>query len=158
MWLKLTLYVYCITLSSQKVLKICTCPLCYRWENWGLEGYFWWSLKQCWRWKSIQIIVPENKQWIFSSGKREEKGCFLKGSGRIYRYKIKTIIKYESSWERLGAGEGDNRGWDGWMASLTRWTWVWVNSGSWWWTGRPGVLWFMRSQRVRHDWTIELNW
>ena len=47
---------------------------------------------------------------------------------------------------------------DGWMASLTRWTWVWVNSGSWWWTGRPGVLWFMGSQRVRHDWATELNW
>ena len=58
----------------------------------------------------------------------------------------------------IGAGgEGDNRGWDGWMASLTRWTWVWVNSGSWWWTGRPGVLRFMGSQRVRHDWVTELN-
>ena len=52
--------------------------------------------------------------------------------------------------------EGDNRGWDGWMASPTRWTWVWVNSGSWWWTGRPGVLWFMGSQRVGHDWATEL--
>ena len=62
-------------------------------------------------------------------------------------------------WEGLGAGaEGDKRGWDGWMASLTRWTWVWVNSGSWWWTGRPGVLQFMGSQRVRHDWANELNW
>ena len=62
-------------------------------------------------------------------------------------------------WEGLGAGgEGDNRGWDGWMASLTRWTWVWVNSGSWWWTGRPGVLRFMGSQRVGHIWVIELNW
>ena len=47
---------------------------------------------------------------------------------------------------------------DGWMASLIRWTWVWVNSGSWWWTGRPGVLWFMGLQRVRHDWVTELNW
>ena len=62
-------------------------------------------------------------------------------------------------WEGLGAGgEGDARGWDGWMASLTRWTWVWVNSGSLWWTGRPGVLRFMGSQRVGHDWTTELNW
>ena len=51
------------------------------------------------------------------------------------------------------------RGWlDGWMASLTRWTWVWVNSGRWWWTGRPGVLRFMGSQTVRHDWVTELNW
>ena len=58
-------------------------------------------------------------------------------------------------WEGLGGGgEGDDRGWDGWMASLTRWTWIWVNSRSWWWTGRPGVLWFMGSQRVGHDWGL----
>ena len=62
-------------------------------------------------------------------------------------------------WEGLGAGgEGDGRGWDGWIASVTRWMWVWVNSGSWLWTGRPGVLWFMGSQRVGHDWAPELNW
>ena len=61
-------------------------------------------------------------------------------------------------WEGLEAGgEGDDRGWDGWMASLTQWTWVWMNSGSWWWTG-PGVLRFMGSQRVGHDWATELNW
>ena len=54
--------------------------------------------------------------------------------------------------------KGITRGWDGWMASLTRWIWVWVNSGSWWWTGRPSVLRFMASQRVRHDWATELNW
>jgi len=62
-------------------------------------------------------------------------------------------------WEGMGAGgEGDDRGWDGWMTSLTRWTWVSVNSGSWWWTGRPGVLRFMRSPSVGHDWVTELNW
>ena len=54
-------------------------------------------------------------------------------------------------------GRGDDREWDGWMTSPTRWTWVWVNSGSWWWTGRPGVLRFMGSQRVGHDWPTELN-
>ena len=48
--------------------------------------------------------------------------------------------------------------WDGWMASPTQWTWVWVSSGSWWWTGKPGVLQFMGSQRVGHDWATELNW
>ena len=59
----------------------------------------------------------------------------------------------------MGAGgEEDIRGWDGWMASPTQWTWVWVDSRSWWWTGRPGVLWFMGSQRVRHDWATELKW
>ena len=62
-------------------------------------------------------------------------------------------------WEGLGAGgEGDNRGWDGWMASPTQRAWVWVKSGSLWWTGRPGVLRFMGLQRVGHDWATELNW
>ena len=62
-------------------------------------------------------------------------------------------------WEGLGAGgEGNDRGWDGWMASWTRWTWVWVNSGRWWWTGRPDMLRFMGLERVGHDWVTELNW
>ena len=62
-------------------------------------------------------------------------------------------------WERLKVGgEGDNRGWDGWMVSPTQWTRVWVNSGSWWWTGRPGVLQSMGSQRVRYHWATELNY
>ena len=56
-----------------------------------------------------------------------------------------------------GGRRRDNRGWDGWMASPTQWTWVWVNPGSWWWTGRPGMLQSMGPQRVREDWT-ELNW
>ena len=68
-------------------------------------------------------------------------------------------LKRPWCWERLRAGgEGDDRGWDGWMASLTQWTWVWVNSRSWWWTGKPGVLRFMGSQRVRRDWETEVNW
>ena len=70
-----------------------------------------------------------------------------------------THLKRSWCWERLRAGgEGDNRGWESQMASLTQWTWVWVNSGSWWWTGRHGVVWFMRSQRVGYDWVTELNW
>ena len=62
-------------------------------------------------------------------------------------------------WESLKAGgEGDNRGWDGWLASPTYWTWVWINSRSWWWTGWPGILQSMGSQKVGHDWVTELNW
>ena len=62
-------------------------------------------------------------------------------------------------WEGLGATEeGDDRGWDDWMALPTQWKWVWVDSGSWWWTGRPGVLLFMGLQRVGHDWVTKLNW
>ena len=70
-----------------------------------------------------------------------------------------THLKRPWCWERLRAGgEGDNRGWDGWMASLTQWTWVWVNYRSWWWTGRPGVLRFTGLQTIGHDWATELNW
>ena len=69
-----------------------------------------------------------------------------------------TYWKRPWCWEGLGAGEGDDRGWDGWMALPTRWARVWVNSGNWWWTGKPGMLRFMGSQRVRHNWATELNW
>ena len=70
-----------------------------------------------------------------------------------------THLKRLWCWERLKAGgEGDNKGWDGWMASPTHWIWVWASSGSWWWTGKPGVLQSMGLQRVRNDWATELNW
>ena len=62
-------------------------------------------------------------------------------------------------WERLKVGgEGEDSRWDGWMASLTQWTWVWASSGSWWWTGRPGVLQSMGLRRIRHNWATELKW
>ena len=62
-------------------------------------------------------------------------------------------------WERSrAAGEGDDRGWDGWRASLTQWTWAWASSGSWWRTGKPGMLQSMASLRVGYDWVTELNW
>ena len=70
-----------------------------------------------------------------------------------------THLKRPWCWEGLGAGgEGDDRRWGGWMASPTLWTWVWVNFESWWWTGRPGMLRFMGSQRVGHEWVTELSW
>ena len=69
-----------------------------------------------------------------------------------------THLKRPQCWEKLRAGgEEDDRGWDGWMASPTQWTWFWVNFGSWWWTERPGVLRSMGSQRVGQDWA-KLNW
>ena len=69
-----------------------------------------------------------------------------------------THLKRHWCWERLKAGgKGDNRGWDSWMASPTQWTWIWVSSRSWRWTGRPGMLWFTGSQRAGHDWATELT-
>ena len=93
-----------------------------------------------------------NIQWI--------NWCWSWNSNTLATWcKELTHLQRPWCWERLKVGgEGDNRGWDGWMASPTQWTWVWVNSGSWWRTGRPGVLQSTGLQRVRHDWGSELNW
>ena len=112
-----------------------------------------WESLDC---KEIQPVHSKGDQsWVFI-GRTDAKAETLV----LWPPDAKSwLIGKDWCWERLGAGgKGDNRGWDGWMASPTRWTWVWVNSGNWWWTGKPGVLWFMGSQRVGHDWATELNW
>ena len=88
------------------------------------------------------------------------EGLMLKLKLQYFGHLMWRVDSLEKTWcwEGLGAGgEGDDKGWDGWMASPAWWTWVWVNSGSWWLTGRPGVLRFMGSQRVGHDWATELT-
>ena len=113
------------------------------WESLGLQGD---PTSPFWRRSALGFLWRE---WCWS----------WNSSALATSCEELTHLKRLWCWEGLGAGgEGDDRGWDGWMASRTRWTWVWVNSRSWWWTGRPGVLWFMGSQRVRHDWATELNW
>ena len=89
-------------------------------------------------------------------------GLMLKLKLQYFGHLMQRTDSFEGpwcwEWLKVG-GEGDDRGWDGWMASLTRWTWVWASSGSWWWTGKPGVLQFIGSQSWTwlRDWT-ELNW
>ena len=106
--------------------------------------------------KAIKPVNPKgNQPWTFigRTDAEAETPIFWLPHAKSWHWKRPWC------WEGLGAGgEGDNQGWDGWMASLTRWMWVWVNSGRWWWTGRPGVLWFMGLQRIGHDWATELNW
>ena len=88
------------------------------------------------------------------------EGLMLKLKLQYFGHLMRRADSFEKTLMLGGIGgrrKRDDRGWDGWMASLTQWTWVWVNSGSWWWTVRPGMLWFMGSQRVRHDWVTELN-
>jgi len=113
------------------------------WESLGLQGD---PISPYWR---RSVLGVHWKDWCWSCNSNTlATSC-----------KELTHWKRPWCWEGLGAGgEGDDRGWDGWMASPTRWTWVWMNSGSWWWTGRIGMLWFMGSQRVGHDWATELNW
>ena len=113
------------------------------WESLGLQGD---PTSPFWRRSALGFLWRE---WCWS----------WNSSTLATSCKELTHWKRLWCWEGLGSrGEGDDRGWDGWMASLTQWTWVWVNSGSWWWTGRPGMLQFMGSQRVGHDWATELNW
>ena len=104
--------------------------------------------------KEIQPVHHKgNQSWIFI-GRTDAEG----EAPILWPPYAKNWLKRPWCWERLKAGgEGDDRGWDGWMASPTWWTWVWVSSGSSWWTGKPGMLQSMGSQRVRRNWT-ELNW
>ena len=106
--------------------------------------------------KEIQPVHPKGDQsWVFIGKTDAEAQTPI-----LWPPHCEELTHWERPWrsEGMGAGgEGDNRGWDGWMASPTQWTWVWVNSGSWWWTGRPGMLRFMGSPRVGHDWATELN-
>ena len=100
--------------------------------------------------KDIQPVHPKGGQsWVFIGGtdvEAETPILWPTWCGEL------THLKRPWCWERLRAGgKGDDRGWDSWMASLTQWTWVWVDSRSWWWTERPGMLLFMGSQRVGHD-------
>ena len=105
--------------------------------------------------KEIQPVhLKGNQSWIFIGRTDVEAETPI-----LHLMRRADHLKRPWLWERLKArGEGDDRGWYGWMASLTQWTWVWVNSRSWWWTGRPGVLQSMGSQRVRHYWETKLNW
>ena len=99
----------------------------------------------------ISVLGVHWKDWCWSWSSNTLALCYL-----VLWCEELPHWKRPWCWEGLGAeGEGDGRGWDGWMASLTWWTWVWVNSGSWWWIGRPGVLRFRGSQsRTRlNDWT-----
>ena len=101
--------------------------------------------------------------WVLAHGVKFQfemnNFSLMKMERRKTEWLVYHLVWTNWCWEGLGAGgKGDNRGWDGWVASLTRWTWVWVNSWSWWRTGRPGMLRFMGSQRVGHDWATELSW
>ena len=106
--------------------------------------------------KEVKVANPKgNQSWIFIGRTDVEAEIPVLWPPHVKSW---LIGKDPDAGRNGGAGgEGHDRGWDGWMASLTRWMWVWVNSGSWWWTGCPGVLQFMGSQRVGHDWVTELN-
>ena len=126
-------------------------------ECWRIDAFELW----CWRrllrvpWTARRSNQPILKE--ISSEYSLKDWCWSWNSNPLAIWcEELTHLRRLWYWERLKVGgEGYDRGWDGWMASLTKWTWVWVNSRSWWWTGRPGVLQSIGSQRVRHNLATE---
>ena len=133
-------------------------------ESWAPKNWCFWTV-WCWRrllrvpWtarRSNQSILKEispeySLEELMLKLKLQYFGHLMWRTDSFEKTLMLGKIKKKSRRRR------GRRGWDGWMASPTQWTWVWVNFGSWWWTGRPGVLQSMGSQRVRHDWATELN-
>jgi len=132
-------------------------------EYWSIDAFGLW----CWR---RLLSVPWTARWSNQSILKEIspdyslEGLMLKLKLQYFGQLMgrtdsleKTLMLRKIEDERW-RGQQRMRWLDGWMASLTQCTWVWVSARSWWWTGRPGVLQFMGSQRVRHDWVTELNW
>ena len=129
-------------------------------ECWRIDAFELWcwekTLESALDFKEIQPVYPKgNQSWIFIGRTDAEAETPILWPSNAKNW----LTRKDWCWERLKAGgEGDDRRWDGWMASLTLWTWVCASSGSWWWTGKPVVLQSMGSQRVRHNWVSELNW
>ena len=131
-------------------------------EGWAPKNWCFWTVVlektlesplDCKEIKPINLIG--NQSWIFI-GRTDAKA----ETPILWPPDVKNWVtrKRPWYWERLKAGgEGDDREWDGWMASLTQWIWVWVSSGSWWWTGKPDMLQSRGLHRVRHNWATELN-
>ena len=161
---------------SKDQLTSCSRIFCSRWvithcdylgcedikkaEHWNIDAFELW----CWR-RLLRVpwTARRSKQSILKeiSPGYSLEGLMLKLKLQYFGHLMRRADSLEKTL-MLGKIEGrrkrNNREWDGWMASSTQWTWVWVDSVSWWWTGRPGMLWFMAWQRVRHDWATELNW
>ena len=120
---------------------------------------------ELWCWRRLLRVPWTARRSNQSILKKISPGCSLEGM--MLKLKLQYfghLTQRVDLWKRLWCWEGleaggrrDDRGWDGWMASPTWWAWIWVNSGRWWWTGRPGVLQFMGSQRVGHNWATELK-
>ena len=154
-----------ITLPTKvRLVKAMVFPVVtYGCENWTVKKAERQRIEafELWCWRRLLRVPWTTRRSNQSTVKKISPGCSLRLKLQYFGHLMWRADSLEKTLMLGGigaGGEGDGRGWDGWMASPTQWMWVWVNSGSWWWTGRPGVLWFMGSQRVRHDWATELNW
>ena len=131
-------------------------------ESWAQKNWCFWTVMlektlesnlDC---QEIQPVHPKgNQSWMFIGRNNAEAETPILWPPDVKNHSLEKTLMLEKI---EGGKEGDDRRWDGWMVGLTQWPWVWVGSLSWWWTGGPSVLWFMRSERVGHDWGTELNW
>ena len=156
-----------ITLSTKvQLVKTMVFPVVmYGCESWTIKKAEHQRIDafELWCWRRLLRVPWTARRSNQSILKEISPGCSLVGMMlklklQYFGHLMRRADSFEKTlmWERLRAGgEGDDRGWDGWMVSPTQWTCVWVNSRSWWWTGRPGVLQSMGSQRVRHNWRCD---
>ena len=156
------LFIYYLVKAMVFPVIMCGC------ESWTVKKAESWRIDifELWCWRRLLRVPWTARRSNQSILKEISPGCSLEGMmlklklqycGHLTR-RVDSLKKTLMLGGIGGRRRRDDRGWDGWMASLTRWTWAWVNSRSWWWTGRPGVLPFMGSQRVGHDWATELNY
>ena len=134
----------------------------YRCESWTKKK------AECWRIDAFELWCWRRLLRVPWTARRSNQSILKEISPEhlLERLMLKLKLEYfgQQMWRtdpdagKDWRGEGDDRGWDGWMVTLIQWTWFWVSLGSWWWTGKPGVLQSMGSQIVRHDWATELNW
>ena len=137
-------------------------------ENWTVKKAEHWRMDafELWCWRKLLRVPWTARRFNESILKEISPGCSLEGlmlrmKLQHFGHLMRRVDSLEKSLMLGGIGGRRRRGRQRmrWLeATLTQWTWVWVNSRSWWWTGRPGVLWFMGSQRVGSDWVTELNW
>ena len=147
--------------------KVMLFPLVmYGCESWTTKKPECWSIDafELWCWRRLLIVTwtarRSNKSILKEIMNIHWKDwCWSWNSNTLATWcEEVTHWKRPWCWERLKAGEeGNDRGWDGWMESPTRWTWVWASSGSWQWTGKPGVLQSLVLQRMGYDWATEPN-
>ena len=131
-------------------------------ESWVQKNWCFWSvvleetLESPLDCKEIKPVHPKGDQsWVFNGKTDVEAETPILGH---LMWRADSLEKTLMLGKNEGRRNRGHRGCNGWMASLAQWTWVWVTSGGWWWIGKPGMLWYMGFQRVRHDWATELNW
>ena len=132
-------------------------------ESWAQKNWCFWTevlektLESPLDCKEIESVHPKgNQSWVFTGRTDVEAETSVLWLPDMKSWLIGKDPDSGKDWGQ--EGKGLNRGWDGWMASPTQWTWFWVDSRSWWWTWRPGMLRFMGSLRVPPNWATELNW